>query len=351
MELILAGSWLSSRGFLKAKVKSVEFLDSIKELPENPGLCFILLSYSLSGETLRVSVKREGEIPLILIRIENLIPFDYRPPSAVILKHIKNSLSDEEFIRGVRIVKDYIERGDIYQLNLTNRLDFHLIGRPRDLFFKFYRRQPVNFGFFLDLERFFLMSGSMELFLEKKGKIIRSKPIKGTGRSPEEILLSEKEKAENLMITDMMRNDIGRIAEVGSVRVEELFRVERFKTLYHMHSSVVGRTDKGLKEILLNTFPPASVTGAPKKRAVEIIEEIEPHARTYYCGCAGLVFPNGDFRLSVLIRTAVGKGSLVSYYAGCGIVWDSDPERELREMYLKVKAFSDMEVKSFSCRE
>ena len=182
----------------------------------------------------------------------------------------------------------------------------------------------------------------MELFLEKRGKLLRSKPIKGTGSSPEEILGSPKERAENLMITDMVRNDIGRVAKFGSVRVEELFKVERFRTLYQMHSTVVGETEKSFKEILLNTFPPASVTGAPKKRAVEIIDELEPHARSYYCGSAGLIFPNGDFKLSVLIRTAIGSEDKLSYYAGCGIVWDSDPEKELREMYLKVKAFCEL---------
>ncbi|WP_461829226.1 chorismate-binding protein [Aquifex sp.] len=342
MELILAGSWLSEKGFYTAKIKSVETYGSIAELPENPGLSFILLSYSLARETLGVPVKRDDKPPVVLLKIKDFSPLNWEPPSAVSLKHLGNSLKDNEFVERILRIKEYIARGDVYQINLTNRLDFQLRGNPKDLFMNFYKKQPVYFGFFLNLEDFFVISGSMELFLEKEGKLLRSKPIKGTGSSPEEILSSPKERAENLMITDMVRNDIGRVAVFGTVRVEELFKVERFRTLYQMHSTVVGKTTKGLKEILLNTFPPASVTGAPKKRAVEIIDELEPHPRSYYCGAAGLIFPNGDFRLSVLIRTAVGKGDRLSYYAGCGIVWDSEPEKELREMYLKVKAFCEL---------
>jgi len=339
MELILAGKWLSQRGFLRAEIESVETYDSVGELPEKLGLSFIILSYSLTRETLGVSVKRDEKPQIILIKIRDFSPFSFEEPMSVSLKHLGNSLKDEEFVERIGKIKEYIAQGDVYQINLTNRLDFQLRGNPRDLFLNFYKRQPVYFGFFLNLGEFFVISGSMELFLEKRGKLLRSKPIKGTGNSAEEILSSPKERAENLMITDMVRNDIGRVAKIGSVRVEELFKVERFRTLYHMHSSVVGETEKSLKEILLNTFPPASVTGAPKKRAVEIIDELEPHPRSYYCGAAGILFPNGDFKLSVLIRTAIGNEDRVSYYAGCGIVWDSDPKKELKEMYLKVKAF------------
>lgn len=342
MELILAGDWLSERGFLKAQIQSVETYESIAELPENPGLSFVLLSYSLARETLGVPVKRDNKPPVVLLKLRDFSSLNWGPPSAVSLEHLGNSLKDNEFIERILRIKDYIARGDVYQINLTNRLDFQLRGNPKDLFLIFYKKQPVYFGFFLNFGDFFVISGSMELFLEKKGKLLRSKPIKGTGSSPEEILSSPKERAENLMITDMVRNDIGRVAKTGSVRVEELFKVERFKTLYQMHSSVVGETEKSLKEILLHTFPPASVTGAPKKRAVEIIDELEPHARSYYCGAAGLTFPNGDFKLSVLIRTAIGREDKLSYYAGCGIVWDSEPEKELKEMYLKVKAFCEL---------
>jgi para-aminobenzoate synthetase component 1 len=166
-----------------------------------------------------------------------------------------------------------------------------------------------------------------------------SKPIKGTSKSLKFLQESEKDKAENLMITDMMRNDIGKIAQIGSIKVSELFKITKYKTLYQMHSTVEGNTESSLIEIIKATFPPASVTGAPKRKAVEIIDTLEPYFRSYYCGCAGLVKSETDFTLSVLIRTAIGMRDKLSYYAGCGIVWDSKPKKELNELYLKVKAF------------
>jgi Anthranilate/para-aminobenzoate synthases component I len=188
----------------------------------------------------------------------------------------------------VRRVKEEIEKGTVYQLNLSTKMDFKLEGSPLDLFLKFFERQPTPYAFFLDLKDFYILSGSMELFLEKKGGLIKSKPIKGTAESEEVLQNSQKDKAENLMILDMMRNDLSRVARVGSVKVEEIFKVEKYATLCQMHSTVVAQTDKDLGEILFNTFPPASVTGAPKKKAVELIDALEPHPRDYYCGCAAL---------------------------------------------------------------
>ena len=191
----------------------------------------------------------------------------------------------------------------------------------------------MPYAFFLDLEDFYLISGSMELFLEKRGNKLVSKPIKGTAKRKKDLEKSQKDKAENLMITDMVRKDLSRVAMPGSVRVEELFKIERFKTLFQMHSSVVAQTRESLQNILKETFPPASVVGAPKRKAVEIIDLLEPHNREYYCGCAGLVSEE-DFTLSVLIRTAMGHGNRLSYYAGAGIVWDSVPEKEWQEVLL-----------------
>jgi len=341
MKLLLRGKWLREEKPFRAKIKKVHRLYSLSELPDKPSLSFLLVSYSLSEETLGVKVKRGKEIPIILLELEDFE--EYRPKKGEVRLRFKgSSLSDKDFKDRVRRIKEYIEKGDVYQLNLTCAFSFEFEGSPEHLFTAYYERQPVPYAFLLEEEDFFLVSGSMELFLEKRGNKLVSKPIKGTSRNPEYLKESEKERAENLMITDMMRNDIGKIAETGSVNVEELFKVEAYRTLYHMHSTVVGKTERSLKEILRAVFPPASVTGAPKKRAVEIIEELEPHPRTYYCGTAGLVFPNGDFTLSVLIRTAVGREGELKYFAGCGIVWDSEEERELQELKLKVKAFTSL---------
>ncbi len=338
MKLIVSGEWLQKEGLFALDVKETLYPRDIRELDGLEG--FVLLSYDLTQDLLGVSVKKTSLPPIVFLRVEKprKIKDTFRDLKKEILLK-ETSLADEEFIRRIEKIKNYIEKGDVYQINLTCRFDFELKGSSEYLFFDFYSRQPVPYAFYLETEDFFVISGSMELFLEKRESLIRSKPIKGTGKTPEEILSSEKERAENLMITDMMRNDIGRVARTGTVRVSELFKVERYKTLCQMHSTVEGETDKKLSEIIRETFPPASVTGAPKRRAVEIINELEPHARGYYCGVAGFVKRNGDFILSVLIRTAYGSGSQISYFAGCGIVWDSNPQRELKELYMKIKAF------------
>ncbi len=336
MKLILSGEWLNAKGLMSFPVKGVLFPPDLNSIPQEDG--FLIVSYDATAQTLNLPIKRTTLPPIIFLRLGE--PSPHTPdPSPTRLSPCGMSLGREDFINKIRKIKEYIASGDVYQINLTSRFDFLLEGDPQSLFLSFYLRQPVPYAFFAQLENLSIISGSMELFLKKTGSRLESRPIKGTGKNPREILSSPKEKAENLMITDMVRNDIGRVARTGSVRVEELFKVERYKTLCQMHSTVVGETDKTLPQILKATFPPASVTGAPKYRAVQIIDLLEPHARGYYCGTAGLIRKNGDFTLSVLIRTAFGGGSKISYFAGCGIVWDSDPEKEWEELLLKVKAF------------
>ena len=338
MQLIICGRWLEKKGFYEAEIEDIKFYKSLAYIKDIPPLSFALFSYHLSEETLNLNIKKSNLPAVLIVKIKK---FKKIKPNTEPLKLILKgrALKDKEFKEGVLKIRRLIEKGTIYQINLTNRFDFELCGDPLSLFFHFYKNQPVPYAFFLDTGNFFIISGSMELFLEKINNKIISKPIKGTANCPTVLEKSQKDKAENLMITDMMRNDIGRIAKIGSVKVTELFKITKYRTLYQMHSTVEGITDKPLLEIIKATFPPASVTGAPKRKAVEMIDKIEPHPREYYCGCAGLIRNETDFTLSVLIRTAIGKENLLSYYAGCGIVWDSDPERELKELYLKVKAF------------
>jgi para-aminobenzoate synthetase component 1 len=316
----------------------VKFFNSLLELRERKG--FVVISYKLSEETLGVKVKASSFPPIVFVEVGEPVEFEIKPkPFKLSLKGF--SLNKEEYIEKVRSVKEEIEKGTVYQLNLSTRMSFKLEGSPLDLFLKFFERQPTPYAFFLDLKDFYIISGSMELFLEKKGRLIKSKPIKGTAESEEILQNSQKDKAENLMILDMMRNDLSKVAKVGSVKVEEIFKVEKYATLCQMHSTVVAQTDRDLEEILLNTFPPASVTGAPKRKAVELIDNLEPHPRDYYCGCAGFVW-NENFTLCVLIRTAFGVEQELSYYAGSGIVYDSDEEREWKETLSKAKAFWSM---------
>jgi anthranilate/para-aminobenzoate synthase component I len=190
----------------------------------------------------------------------------------------------------------------------------------------------------------------MELFLQKRGRQIVTRPIKGTRRRGldeqedealrNELLESAKERAENLMIVDLMRNDLGRVCEFGSVRVNKLFSVEPYLTLFQMVSEVEGRLreDASLDQIIRATFPPGSVTGAPKRRAMEIIDELEPHMRGPYCGAIGFFRPDGDFTLSVAIRVLAASHGKGVFWVGGGIMWDSNPELEYEETLIKAEA-------------
>lgn len=264
------------------------------------------------------------------------------------IKSIKFNTKKANFIQKVKKVKEYIREGDIYQVNISHRIDLEGFFQPFEIFKNLVKIQSAPYMMFIKDKDFSIISGSMELFLEKNGNIITSKPIKGTRKRgeneiedkklEEELKLSEKERAENLMITDLMRNDIGRISK--SVNVENLFSVEEYSTLYQMVSTVKGVLKEGisLKDIILNTFPPGSVTGAPKIRAIEIIDELEDKKRSLYCGSTLLIKPDGDFIMSVAIRQIIFRNQKAYLYVGSGIVWDSDEIKEYEETLIKAKA-------------
>lgn len=338
MQLILCGRWFGKKVFYEAEIEDVKFYESLDNIGEISPLSFAIFSYHLSSETLNLNIKKPNLPSVVVVKIKKFRKITPKFINTGLIIRGK-ALQDEEFKARVLQIKDFIERGIVYQINLTNRFDFQIHGDPLSVFFNFYKNQPVPYAFFLNVGDFFIISGSMELFLERINNTIISKPIKGTARSQKFLKESNKDKAENLMITDMMRNDIGRISQFGSIRVTELFKIIKYKTIYQMHSTVEGKTDKSLMDIIRQTFPPASVTGAPKRKAVEMIDILEPHNREYYCGCAVLIKNETDFISSVLIRTAIGFKNYLSYYAGCGIVWDSIPQKELKELYLKLKAF------------
>ena len=260
------------------------------------------------------------------------------------------NMSRDEYVKKVERVKDYIRNGDVYQVNLSQRFTVPLNISPLSYLLNLYEVQPVPFGCYMDFGEFQVVSGSMELFLRKTGEKLVTKPIKGTrkrGITAEgdailraELLSSEKERAENLMIVDLMRNDLGRICRYGTVRVNKLFDVESYATVHQMVSEVEGYLLNDIKvaDIIKSTFPPGSVTGAPKKRAVEIIDELEPHLRGPYCGALGVFSPNGDFSLSVAIRILVARENIGTFWVGGGIVWDSDPMKEYEETLIKARA-------------
>jgi aminodeoxychorismate synthase component I len=263
---------------------------------------------------------------------------------------VSSNMSKEEYLNRVKLAKGFIERGDIYQVNLSQRFRAKFNTDPLKYFLNLYHIQPVPYGCYINFGEYRLVSGSMELFLRRKGNQVVTKPIKGTkkrGSSAEsdelliyELSKSDKERAENLMIVDLMRNDLSRVCNVGTVNVTNLFKIESYSTLHQMVSEVSGnmRRHMGLKDIIENTFPPGSVTGAPKKRTLEIIDELEPHYRGPYCGVIGIFMPNGDLTLSVGIRIVVIRNDSATFWVGSGIVWDSEPEEEYEETLIKAKA-------------
>jgi len=262
------------------------------------------------------------------------------------------NITKEEFIWKVAEIKRQIAEGNVYQVNLSRRIRFGTLGDARLWFADFYRVQPVPYAALIRCKGFEVVSGSMELFLRRRGNGITTRPIKGTIRTDpdpqidaelaEVLRHSPKERAENVMIVDLMRNDLGRICD--TVTTPELFVVRRYSTLYQMESEVRGRLHSGigLSEIIGRTFPPGSVTGAPKRTAVQLIDRLEPHRRGPYCGAIGLFHPSGDFTMSVAIRTGVNRPAGADFFFGSGIVWDSDAAAEYAETELKATALTSV---------
>jgi len=262
------------------------------------------------------------------------------------------SQDEEEYRRSVGRIHDHIALGDTYQVNHTFRLRASFDGDPRAFFLDLVRSQPDSFAAYLDMGGHVICSASPELFFQLDGEKLVSRPMKGTidrgwdprsDRARESWLgQSPKNRAENAMIVDMVRNDIGRIARVGSVDVTSSFDVERHPTVFQMTSTVEAKTAAPVSEIIAAVFPFASVTGAPKIRTMELINELETEPRGVYTGAIGVIEPGRRARFSVGIRTAVVDRlvGLVEYGAGSGVVWDSTADDEYRECVLKARILS-----------
>jgi para-aminobenzoate synthetase / 4-amino-4-deoxychorismate lyase len=271
------------------------------------------------------------------------------------IAEVRAELSDAEYVAAVESALSHIANGDVYQVNLTWRIGFTLFGSPLKLYRKLRGAQPVNYGAGLFLSERIILSLSPELFLERHGEKLISKPMKGTrarargngaDRAMAEALeRSEKDRAENLMIVDLIRNDLGKIAETGSVQVDQLFGIERYPSVYQMVSKVSARvTDRSLFNTLKALFPSGSVTGAPKIRAMEIISGLERSPRGIYTGTIGHIKPGGDFVFNVAIRTIEltldNRGCL---HVGSGIVADSSADSEFAECWSKARFLTDLE--------
>lgn len=263
---------------------------------------------------------------------------------------LQSNFEKADYLKALSRVKEYIRQGDIYQANMTQRFAGRFAGNPLTLYERLRALNPAPFSAYARLGEIRILSSSPERLIEVRDSRITTRPIKGTvprGGTPREdeamiqtLKDSEKDHAELLMIVDLARNDLGRICKPGTVKVPELFKIESYATVHHLVATVTGelREGMGIREIIQGVFPGGSITGAPKIRAMAVIDELEPTRRNIYTGSLGYIDFNGDMDLNILIRTLLVKGDQVQFQVGGGIVWDSLEEAEYQETLHKGRA-------------
>lgn len=257
--------------------------------------------------------------------------------------------SADGYRAGVRRVQEYLAAGDAYQVNLARRYSARCSGDPRHAYAALQTRFRPPFSAYVDMGDRQVLCLSPESFLEVDGRSVRTRPIKGTrprGADPasdrelaQDLLSHPKDRAENLMIVDLLRNDLGKVCVPGSVQVPALFELESQPNVHHLVSTVSGTLAPGtdLADLLLATFPGGSITGAPKRRAMELIDELEPHPRDIYCGSIFWALADGRFGSNIAIRTFLVRNGSILGWAGAGIVADSVPETEEAECRHKLQ--------------
>jgi len=304
-----------------------------------------------------LKVRDGSEIPLLWFGLyREPVDFTFREPSlGFSLSPWQPTTSREDYDRNIARIRQAIAEGITYQVNYTLRLEAEFEGDDWALYNRLKLAQGDGYCAYLDLGRFCILSASPELFFRREKDRIITRPMKGTvrrGRWNEEdqelscwLAASEKNQAENVMIVDLLRNDLGRLAEIGSVRVPRLFEIERYRTVFQMTSTIDARIPPTttLEDIMAALFPSGSVTGAPKVSTMDLIAQLEDRPRQVYCGSIGIVSPAGMAVFNVAIRTMLidrDKGRAV-YGVGGGIVWDSTAEDEYREALLKAAVLGD----------
>jgi len=283
-------------------------------------------------------------------------------PSQIAIEDPAITMPASTFADKVARIRQHIEHGDTYQLNLTTKLEWSYAAPPEALLHHILAAQPVEFGSFLNLGSRQILSASPELFFRREGSRITTRPMKGTvqrGRTLEEdrermawLATDEKNRAENLMIVDLLRNDLGRICTTGSVHVDKLFEVERYSTLHQMTSTIHGdlRPGLGYADIFRALFPSGSIVGAPKIKTMELIHSLEEEPRGAYTGCIGFIAPGDEACFSVAIRTITLEGGHATMGIGAGITYDSDAAAEYEETRLK-GAFLQQDAQPFQLIE
>lgn len=266
----------------------------------------------------------------------------------------RSNMTQDYYSHAFKRIKKYIVEGDCYQVNLAQRFTTEVEGDPWSAYRVLRRINPSPFSAYMSYPDFKILSNSPEQFLSVRGGIVQTKPIKGTRpRSSDqdrdrnlvqELVDSIKDQAENLMIVDLLRNDISKNCALGSVQVKKLFDIETFPNVHHMVSTITGKlkAQRSAVDLLRGCFPGGSITGAPKVRSMQIIEELEPHRRGIYCGSIGYIGFDGNMDINIAIRTILHRNNQMYFYAGGGIVSDSDVDAEYRETFDKAKAMMNL---------
>ena len=275
------------------------------------------------------------------------------PPSTMEPVNLKGGFTRQEYVDAVEKCRQYIIAGDIFEVNLSQRFEAELAITPYELYRRLRQVNPAPFACYLGFDDVAVVSSSPERFLRVQGDWVETRPIKGTrprGKTLEEdeanakeLTTSSKDRAENIMIVDLERNDLGRVCRYGTIKVTELAILEVFPTVFHLTSTVEGRLREGKSciDLLKATFPGGSITGAPKVRAMEIIDELEPTRRSVYTGNIGYLSFSGDLDLNIAIRTFLVKGDRAYFQVGGAVVYDSNPDAEYQETLDKARALID----------
>jgi para-aminobenzoate synthetase component I len=318
---------------------------------------WVLASDHLTGENWLMAMGLPtGTLKAARARLDGIVALFDAPPARrspaaePTTPRLRSNFRRADYLGAVERAKEYVRAGDAYQVNLSHRLEGEWRGDDWALYERLREASPVPYGAYLDLGDIKVLSASPERFLRLDNRRVETRPIKGTrprGVTPEEdrrlaqeLLASEKDRAENLMIVDLLRNDLGKVCRTGSVKVEDLFGLEGHTSVWHLVSTVKGelREELGAVDLLRACFPGGSVIGCPKIRAMEIIEELEPARRGPYCGAIGYLSFTGDMDTSITIRTLMLKNGRRQLQVGGAVTSDSEPEEEYEETLAKGRA-------------
>ncbi|NQV50495.1 MAG: anthranilate synthase component I family protein [Candidatus Marinimicrobia bacterium] len=360
-------------------------LDDYNRLPElsdfltmhEQAFCPGFLSYDLGLKIQGVTSRHKPDVPLAIFQayenwveydqgsivvntrdpeyikqIENMIQELIEPQIPQTPLKLENSVNQDDYRRNIKKIHDYIRAGDFYQLNYTQHLKATTSESPRSLFSRMIGKHPAAYAGYFEYEQLTLISLSPELFLRHLQGVLTTEPIKGTrprgitGDQDEslklELLNSAKEEAELFMITDLLRNDLGKVCKIGSIQLEAVKGIKKLPKVWHTYSRISGKLAESYQPLdaLLSMFPGGSITGCPKKRAMEVIDELEIESRGIYTGSIGYFHPDGEFSFNIAIRTLVQKGAQLSLGTGGGITIDSGWEAEWAELMIKASTFN-----------